>query len=198
MYLTRAYLNPRRRGAIRLLGNPQRLHAAVLAGVPPLPAGERVLWRLDTDKPSRPILWIVSPYQPDLTHLTEQAGLASIRRPPMGNPSLQVPAETARYGPAVCISAHSQPDPHSPANRTGCARKAPRARHCRPPDGLAARASAQGGIRCPRQQHPLAGNGRTSPATATPRSRQDQLHQERPQRHHHDRARHIRRNAGGH
>ena len=74
MYLTRAYLNPRRRGAIRLLGNPQRLHAAVLAGFPPLPAGERVLWRLDTDKPSQPILWIVSPYQPDLTHLTEQAG----------------------------------------------------------------------------------------------------------------------------
>ena len=34
MYLTRAYLNPRRRGAIRLLGHPQRMHAAVLAGFP--------------------------------------------------------------------------------------------------------------------------------------------------------------------
>jgi CRISPR system Cascade subunit CasE len=74
MYLTRAYLNPHRRGAIRLLGHPQRLHAAVLAGFPPLPEGKRVLWRLDTDQPHRPILWIVSPYQPDLTHLTEQAG----------------------------------------------------------------------------------------------------------------------------
>lgn len=31
MYLTRAYLNPRRRGAIRLLGHPQRMHAVVLA-----------------------------------------------------------------------------------------------------------------------------------------------------------------------
>jgi CRISPR system Cascade subunit CasE len=74
MYLTRAYLNPRRRGAIRLLGHPQRLHAAVLAGFPPLPAHTRVLWRLDADQPHRPVLWIVSPYRPDLSHLAEQAG----------------------------------------------------------------------------------------------------------------------------
>lgn len=75
MYLTRAYLNPRRHGAIRLLGHPQRMHAVVLAGFPPLPGGDqRVLWRLDTDQPQRPVLWIVSPYQPDLAHLTEQAG----------------------------------------------------------------------------------------------------------------------------
>lgn len=74
MYLTRAYLNPRRRGAIRLLGNPQRIHAAVLAGFPPLPDGQRVLWRLDSDQPHRPALWIVSACKPDLTHLAEQAG----------------------------------------------------------------------------------------------------------------------------
>lgn len=76
MYLTRAYLNPRQRGALRLLGNPQRLHAAVLAGFPePLDQpGDRILWRLDADNPVRPILWIVSPYEPDLTHLTDQAG----------------------------------------------------------------------------------------------------------------------------
>jgi CRISPR system Cascade subunit CasE len=74
IYLTRAYLNPRRRGAIRILGNPQRMHAAVLAGFPPLPAHTRVLWRLDSDEPHRPILWIVSPYRPDLSHLAEQAG----------------------------------------------------------------------------------------------------------------------------
>jgi CRISPR system Cascade subunit CasE len=74
MYLTRAYLNPRRRGAIRLLGHPQRMHAAVLAGFPPLPADARVLWRLDSDEPHRPVLWIVSPYRPDLAHLAEQAG----------------------------------------------------------------------------------------------------------------------------
>jgi len=74
MYLTRAYLNPRRRGAIRLLGHPQRMHAAVLAGFPPLPADARVLWRLDSDEPHRPVLWMASPYRPDLSHLAEQAG----------------------------------------------------------------------------------------------------------------------------
>ena len=73
MYLTRAYLNPRRRGAIRLLGHPQRMHAAVLAGFPPA-RHARVLWRLDPDEPYRPVLWIVSPYRPDLTHLADQAG----------------------------------------------------------------------------------------------------------------------------
>lgn len=74
MYLTRAYLNPRRRGSVRLLGHPQRMHAAVLAGFPPLDGQPRVLWRLDADQPHRPALWIVSPFKPDLSHLAEQAG----------------------------------------------------------------------------------------------------------------------------
>jgi CRISPR system Cascade subunit CasE len=79
MYLTRAYLNPRRDGAQRLLASPQRMHAATLACFPdqpvPQPSGDgRVLWRLDHDKPHRPVLWVVSPARPDLTHVIETAG----------------------------------------------------------------------------------------------------------------------------
>jgi CRISPR system Cascade subunit CasE len=73
MYLTRALLNPRRQGATALLGNPQRLHAAILMGFPTSPT-DRILWRLDTDDPRRPILWLTSKDRPDLTHLIEQAG----------------------------------------------------------------------------------------------------------------------------
>jgi CRISPR system Cascade subunit CasE len=81
MYLTKAFLNTRLPGAIRLLGHPQRMHAAVLAGFPPLAGGERVLWRLDTDQPHQPILWIVSAYAPDLSHLAAQAGWPASNAP---------------------------------------------------------------------------------------------------------------------
>ncbi|GLZ09192.1 type I-E CRISPR-associated protein Cas6/Cse3/CasE [Actinomadura sp. NBRC 104412] len=75
MYLTRAFLNPRRAGAIHLLGSPQRMHAAVMAGFPPLLApNDRVLWRVDAENSHKVSLYIVSPHRPDLTHLVEQAG----------------------------------------------------------------------------------------------------------------------------
>lgn len=79
MYLTRAFLNPRREGARKLLSNPHRLHAATLAcfpeqPVPPPSEAGRVLWRLDPDNPYRPVLWMVSPTRPDLTHIVEDAG----------------------------------------------------------------------------------------------------------------------------
>lgn len=92
MYLTRVYLNPRRRGAVRLLGHPQRMHAAVLAAFPPLDGQPRILWRLDGDQPRRPALWIVSPFKPDLAHLSEQAGW----------PASDAPAwETRSYEPLL-------------------------------------------------------------------------------------------------
>jgi CRISPR system Cascade subunit CasE len=79
MYLSRFEINTARRGARSLLSSPQRLHAAVLAGFPTTaPAvpdlnGGRVLWRLDQHDHSA-LLYLVSPQQPDLTHLVEQAG----------------------------------------------------------------------------------------------------------------------------
>lgn len=76
MYLSRCELNIARRGARRLLGSPQVMHAAVLASFPtvqqPTDAG-RVLWRVDAGAVN-PVLYVVSPEAPDFTHIVEQAG----------------------------------------------------------------------------------------------------------------------------
>lgn len=77
MFLTRFEMNAVRRGARDLLASPHRLHAAVLAAYPtsqrePTEQG-RVLWRLD-QRNHQTLLYIVSPHQPDLTHLVDAAG----------------------------------------------------------------------------------------------------------------------------
>lgn len=74
MILTRMYLNPRRRGARKLIGSPQAMHAAVLSGFPPGLNMGRPLWRLDMDDPLRPTLYVLSENRPDVTHIEEQAG----------------------------------------------------------------------------------------------------------------------------
>jgi CRISPR system Cascade subunit CasE len=78
MHLTRFRINPARRGARKLLGSPQAMHAAVLAGFAD-PSGHtqpdaRTLWRIDRGANNAATLYIVSPTSPDLTHLVEQAG----------------------------------------------------------------------------------------------------------------------------
>lgn len=78
MYLTRVLLNPARRGARKLLSSPQAMHAAILAGYPNPPTGTtnpngRILWRLDHTNHHNQ-LYVLSPDQPDFTHLIEQAG----------------------------------------------------------------------------------------------------------------------------
>jgi CRISPR system Cascade subunit CasE len=74
MYLTRCEINPVARGARKLLGSPQAMHAAVLAA---FHAGSgdtgRVLWRVDQDR-KHTWLYLVSSAEPDLTHLIDQAG----------------------------------------------------------------------------------------------------------------------------
>ncbi|MFC6356066.1 type I-E CRISPR-associated protein Cas6/Cse3/CasE [Luethyella okanaganae] len=80
MFLTRFPINPRRRGAAKLLSSPHAMHAAVLAGFPEPESGSergRILWRLDSGGP-RAVLYISSPDQPDLEHLNEQAGWPSL------------------------------------------------------------------------------------------------------------------------
>ena len=78
MNLTRIYLNPKRRGAAKLLGSPQAMHAAVLGGFAPdqplrCDRG-RVLWRVDGAGTPHVALYVVSPEPPDFTGLCEQAG----------------------------------------------------------------------------------------------------------------------------
>ncbi|SEA61171.1 CRISPR system Cascade subunit CasE [Bowdeniella nasicola] len=76
MFLTRLYLNAARRGARKLIGSPQAMHAAVMASFSPQVHDEtrgRPLWRLDP-RPNSPALYIVSAAMPDLTHIVEQAG----------------------------------------------------------------------------------------------------------------------------
>ncbi|WP_119696079.1 type I-E CRISPR-associated protein Cas6/Cse3/CasE [Microbacterium halotolerans] len=75
MFFSHFQFNPARRGAQRLLSSPHALHAAVLAGFPDPSAtmNGRVLWRLDNSAHVAK-LFIVSPTQPDLTHLAEQGG----------------------------------------------------------------------------------------------------------------------------
>lgn len=83
MYLTRFRINTARRGARKLLGSPQAMHAAVMASFARpedhTRDGARTLWRLDRapddHTPDRQVLlYIASPGRPDLTHLVEQAG----------------------------------------------------------------------------------------------------------------------------
>lgn len=82
IYLSRCALNPRRRGAARLLASMERMHAAILqncfhdsqweGGEPP-----RILWRLDRHQKGY-YLYIQSPIRPDLTQLVEEAGWPDI------------------------------------------------------------------------------------------------------------------------
>lgn len=76
MFLTRMYLNTRRRGAAMLLASPQRMHAAVESAFAPEAfdrESARTLWRIDKSE-DRTALIVASPVEPDLTHLVEQAG----------------------------------------------------------------------------------------------------------------------------
>lgn len=79
MYLTRMYLNPRRRQTIRFQRDPESLHAAVESAFPPGAPGAgdaRKLWRLDLEGNQAKLL-ILSARVPSLEHLQEQAGWAT-------------------------------------------------------------------------------------------------------------------------
>ncbi|MFF8279947.1 type I-E CRISPR-associated protein Cas6/Cse3/CasE [Streptomyces lateritius] len=94
MFLTRFRMNTARPGARLLLSSPQVLHAAVMSSFPnllptdaPDPDSPRVLWRLDHHARAEVMLFLVSPDQPDLTHLVEQAGWPAAATP--DNPGWQ-------------------------------------------------------------------------------------------------------------
>ncbi len=75
MFFTHMPLNPTRRGTRDLVGSPQRLHAAILAGFLPHEADrDRILWRLDNPERHRLDLYVVSPVEPSFEGLADQAG----------------------------------------------------------------------------------------------------------------------------
>lgn len=75
MYLTHMPLNPQRRSTRTLVESPQRLHAAVLSAFAPGSADRgRILWRLDSPERPRLDLYILSPWQPSLEAMADQAG----------------------------------------------------------------------------------------------------------------------------
>jgi len=86
MFLSRLFLNPRRRGTRFLLASPQRVHAAVLSSFSPDDDPGRVLWRLDTSA-ERTELLVVSWVEPSFEHIVEEAGWAT------------APGESAPYQP---------------------------------------------------------------------------------------------------
>lgn len=95
IYLSRIWLNPLRAQTRRLLADPRSMRAAVLGSIPEQPvdpAVERVLWRVDTDNPRRPALFVVSRSKPSWEHLVEQAGWPGASEPQ---------AETKRYDPLL-------------------------------------------------------------------------------------------------
>jgi CRISPR system Cascade subunit CasE len=81
MYLTRFTIDPARREARKLLASPQVMHAAVRAAFAAPEdhdrPGVRALWRLDNAPRGAVHLYLVSPGEPDLTHLVQQSGAAN-------------------------------------------------------------------------------------------------------------------------
>lgn len=73
-YLSRIRINPMRRASRDYLGNPRAMRSAVLHGIPDDPLDQRVLWRLDSDNPHRPLLYVLTHSKPDWSHLVEEAG----------------------------------------------------------------------------------------------------------------------------
>lgn len=65
---------------MKLLASPQAMHAAVQSGFSPGAlegASGRALWRIDRRPNNEVNLYVVSPIEPDLSHLVEQAGWQS-------------------------------------------------------------------------------------------------------------------------
>ncbi|GAA4978931.1 type I-E CRISPR-associated protein Cas6/Cse3/CasE [Yinghuangia aomiensis] len=73
-YLSRIRINPLRAASSKILASPRAMRGLVMGGIPGNPLDERVLWRLDTDNPRRPQLYVLSRSKPDWTHAVESAG----------------------------------------------------------------------------------------------------------------------------
>lgn len=73
-YLSRIRINPLRAESRKLLASPRAMRGAVIGGIADNPTQERLLWRLDSDNPKRPMLYVLTSSKPDWTHIIETAG----------------------------------------------------------------------------------------------------------------------------
>ena len=89
MYLSRLIFNPRSRQARQLAADPYQLHRAVMKGFPELlPAGERVLHRLETGRDT-PVLLVQSALAPDWSTLDPAVLLPPDPFDPRPNPAVK-------------------------------------------------------------------------------------------------------------
>ncbi|MBN2002693.1 MAG: type I-E CRISPR-associated protein Cas6/Cse3/CasE [Anaerolineae bacterium] len=88
MYLTKLTLNPRNRRVQRDLGNPYELHRTLMSAFPAtLPAGERVLFRVDVDERSGvPTVLLQSHGAPDWAWLGDPKAQGYLLRAPESKP----------------------------------------------------------------------------------------------------------------
>lgn len=120
-YLSRIYLNPLRRQTQAFLGNPEKMHAAVLNGIPTQPVTERILWRVEPDPSHRAELLVLSQTRPSWEALIEQAGWPNADQPQARTADLQPLLDTIHLGrsfrlrvrvnPVVCTKAPPPSDP---------------------------------------------------------------------------------------
>ncbi len=88
MYLSRLILNPRTRRVRRELADPYQLHRTLMAAFPEqLPAGERVLYRVDVDARSGvPTVLMQSQTRPDWAWLGDPLARDLLQRAPESKP----------------------------------------------------------------------------------------------------------------
>ena len=75
-YLSQITINPLRARSATLIGNPQRIHAAVLNGLAVQPVEERVLWRLERREHDARLL-VLTQSEPSWEALVEAYGWPS-------------------------------------------------------------------------------------------------------------------------
>jgi len=93
MYLSKLILNPRTRRVRRELGNPYELHRSLMRSFPEtLPAGERVLFRVDVDpRTGIPTVLLQSHTRPDWAWLTDDGARDYLLPNHLLPPTLQPP-----------------------------------------------------------------------------------------------------------
>jgi len=112
MYLSRLLLNPRSRQVQREIGDPYQLHRTIMAAFPEaLPAGERVLHRLDSNERTRQVVLLVqSQTSPDWSTLATRDYLLPVDPfSDLENPAVKTLLLTFRQGQQLRFRLRANP-----------------------------------------------------------------------------------------